>query len=323
MKTERWHAQRRTGIGGSEAAAVAGVGLYGSPLSVYLDKIGEGVPVEETERMRWGNLLEVPVGKEFAERNGVTRLRRGSFERLAGVPHWVGHVDFTGDHPEDGPVVIEVKVTDRASEWMDDDVDRIPMQYFLQVQHYLALEGVNVGHLAVLVEGNELRSWRIERDEEVLAGLAETYADFWQHVTDRVPPEPDGSEATAEALRRMYPRDDGSERVATPEEASYVDRVLAARQMVREAETERDRWEAFLKAAMGHTTRLVVPSGSVSWKQNRDSVGTNWEAVAKAYRQVIESNQIDVDADTIESIHQYTKAGARPLRVSMKGDRDA
>ena len=52
MTREDWLQERRRGIGGSEAAAILGLSPWATPLDVYLDKIGEGEEVEETEAMQ-------------------------------------------------------------------------------------------------------------------------------------------------------------------------------------------------------------------------------------------------------------------------------
>ena len=68
MERDQWLKERKTGIGGSEAAAIMGLDPNRSALSVYLDKIGEGVPVEENERMHWGTMLEREIALEYKRR---------------------------------------------------------------------------------------------------------------------------------------------------------------------------------------------------------------------------------------------------------------
>lgn len=70
MDREQWLEERKKGIGGSEAAAIMGLDKNRSALAVYLDKIGEGVSVEENERMHWGTMLEEQIALEYERRNG-------------------------------------------------------------------------------------------------------------------------------------------------------------------------------------------------------------------------------------------------------------
>jgi len=315
---------RRSYIGGGDAAAIAGVGLWGSPYSVWAYKTG-ATPEEDreiTERMQWGLLLEQPVAQEWARREGVTELRKAVFRRHQTIPYIAGHPDFMGVHPVDGKVLIETKLSDRASEWEGEDGDQIPLQYFLQVQHYLLITGLRVGYLVVLVRGNALRSYRIERDDEIIAGLIETYAEFWQRVHSGEAPEVDGHDATAEALRRRYPRGEDSEIVADLPAVGLIESLLEVRRALKDEEERERLIVGRIKDRMGTVARLVAPGVVVSWKNNKDSSKTDWASVAKAYRSIIEGASIDTiaDLDTIESIHTNTIPGARVFRVTAKAE---
>lgn len=321
-------AHRATYIGGSDAAAVAGVGLWGSPYSVWLSKVDPGEPSEPSERMRWGSLLEETIGKEWARQNGITNLRRGRFQRHLAVPYIGGHPDFTGDHPTDGKIVIEVKASDRASDWEDE----VPIQYFLQVQHYLLVTGRPFGYLVVLLRGSELRSFRIGWDDDVISGLLETYRDFWSLVESKTPPPVDGHDATAEALKRRHPRSEDSEMVGDVLDQMLVRSWIEARKAKTEAVTAETEASNRLKERMGNVARLIVPGVTVSWKSNKPSVVTNWEAVAKAYRQMYEQARAEhgpvgvwitsAGLDAIESIHTDTVDGARVFRVTVKSEEE-
>ncbi len=76
MLTAEQHENRATGIGGSDAAAVCGLNPYKSPVDVYLEKVGAAAPVDETERMFWGNKLEDVVADVYSDRTGRKVRRR-------------------------------------------------------------------------------------------------------------------------------------------------------------------------------------------------------------------------------------------------------
>lgn len=332
---ELFDARRRTGIGGSDAAAVVGVGTWGSPLSVWMDKRGLSAPLDETEPMRWGRILQDPIGRAWGALEAITDLRAGTFRRHASIPYVIGHPDFLGTHPIDGPIVIETKNLQEAPE--DEEGEVASLQYLLQVIHYLILTGRPVGYLVALIRGNRLRSWRIEADPDVGAGLLETYADFWRHVQEGIPPEPDGSEASADALKRLYPRhQEGLEMVATPEDQRLISDLLEVRQSLAAIEREEDELTNRIKAHMGKAERLLFPGGSVSWRTNKDGSRIDWQAVAGVYRSLIESYRgsasgrmgkddlgalqaiLSTNLDTIEGLYSVTVEGARPFRVTAK-----
>src|SRR6185437_1023395 len=67
---EEWLAARQSGIGSSEAATACGINPYDTPLSLYLRKIGQGEPIEETAAMRWGSRLEPVIADAYSEETG-------------------------------------------------------------------------------------------------------------------------------------------------------------------------------------------------------------------------------------------------------------
>ena len=67
MSRDEWLALRRLAIGGSDAAAICGASPYSSAIDVFADKLGLKEPVQESESMMLGNILEPHVAKPFEE----------------------------------------------------------------------------------------------------------------------------------------------------------------------------------------------------------------------------------------------------------------
>src|SRR5215469_14323159 len=63
--------ERRTGIGGSDAAAALGLSPWQTPYDLWEQKTGRAPPIEQTEPMLWGHLLEDIVRREYARRTGL------------------------------------------------------------------------------------------------------------------------------------------------------------------------------------------------------------------------------------------------------------
>jgi predicted phage-related endonuclease len=61
-----------------------------------------------------------------------------------------------------------------------------------------------------LVCGQEIRIYRIERDDALIARLIELERQFWQYVETDTPPPADGSDSAALALQCLYPHDSGN-----------------------------------------------------------------------------------------------------------------
>lgn len=52
MTEDQWLEARRAGIGGSDAAAIAGLSKWKTPMSVYLDKLGQAPQEHITSEAR-------------------------------------------------------------------------------------------------------------------------------------------------------------------------------------------------------------------------------------------------------------------------------
>jgi predicted phage-related endonuclease len=112
-----------------------------------------------------------------------------------------------------------------------------------------------------LLGGNRLVWRRIERNEGFISALSTQLAVFWRHVEHRKPPPIDGSKATREALKRLYPHDTGEE-IGLPLEADMWDRGLAnANTDVAAATERRDEAANKIKAAIGTASIGVLPGG--------------------------------------------------------------
>ncbi|WP_240491790.1 YqaJ viral recombinase family protein, partial [Acinetobacter baumannii] len=61
MDRTAWLELRNKGIGGSDAAAIAGLSKYKSPVAVYLEKTGQLEQEEAGETAYFGNKLEALV----------------------------------------------------------------------------------------------------------------------------------------------------------------------------------------------------------------------------------------------------------------------
>ena len=203
-----WLDARRTGIGGSDVAAIVGVSKYAGPTTVFYDKLG-ALPDQDNAAMEWGRRLETAVRGKFADEHPEFCVVDG--------PGLVAHPDrrwqlatvdgLASEGPHGAPfAVVEVKTGRCGSdEWGDELTDEVPLPYLCQVIWYLDVFGLDVGFLAVLLDGRDYREYQIDYDAE-LAGKLRGHAEaFWtRHVLPRIPPDPDGLEATAEVLALQH-----------------------------------------------------------------------------------------------------------------------
>lgn len=205
--------ERRSGIGGSDAATVLGINPYTTSYELYLDKLGEAPPEDENflkESRYWGSRLEAPVADRYAEETGYKIQKANNMIRSKEHPFMLANIDrkVVG---EDRRIGFEAKTAARADGWGDSGSNEIPPYIMCQVQHYLAVTGYDCWDLAVLIGNRDYRMYRINPIEEIIDQLIEAETEFWDRVTNKVAPEPDWQSAsTTRFLKNFYPGTNGN-----------------------------------------------------------------------------------------------------------------
>ena len=186
--SEMRHELARTGLGGSDAAAVHGLNPFSSQFDVWMTCTGRKDADEQSEPAEWGNRLESEVLRKYAEglvfpfmlvgrgRDGRVALyeRHGDkikivqssaverdwghlFETLRhpDYPHLMAHIDAVVINCETGQVVklIDAKTTGhfraQSDDWGDAESDEVPPEYIVQVNHYGGILAANGHPIAV------------------------------------------------------------------------------------------------------------------------------------------------------------------------------
>lgn len=271
---EQWLTVRRTGVGGSEVAAVLGMSKYTSAHEVYLDKRGE-LPLDRpqhpdlAEAAFWGLAHEPTIARVFSERSGLAVVEGPGTLAHAERRWMLANVDrYVLDEDAQPSSLLEIKT--RSAYQLDEWLDSVPDGPALQTHWYLAVTGYSHAHVAALLGGNRLLIHRVERDEALVEHLVALVGEFWQGVLDGTPPPVDGSEATEELLGHLYKVKAESVTVADPSEvAPLLERRRELK--AREARTADELREVDnrLKAVAGEA-EIVKTQGAVAftWKQN-------------------------------------------------------
>lgn len=300
--------RRKTGIGGSDVAAVLGLSKWKTPYQLWVDKTSDTVEENESEILHFGQVLEQVVADEYARRNHVKVQRRNRSYQHPEHPELIGNID----RYIVGGGILECKTADKftAHLWGENNSDEIPDYYLVQVQHYMHVTGYHEAALAVLIGGNEFRQYEVSYDKELAEFAAAKCVEFWQtFVVPRVaPPALPGDD-----LAEYYRDRSGATVTATPYVTQLVSELKETKQRVKEEETRADDLVRMIKVFMGENSAdtLLDAAGAklATWKQAKDSVqrSTDWEALAA---------ECGIDS---ELIRQYTtetiKPGSRPLLV--------
>lgn len=320
--TERWHDERRLGIGGSDIAAIAGLSKYSSPMSVYLDKIGAGERIEQNAAMEWGTRLEETVAVKFADEHPeylVGRKVEPDGDEFTfwhpELPWAYAHVDrqlysLDADDPQTPVAVWECKTAGRESKyhnWLADDGETfiIPESVMAQVQWEIACLGVEFGWLSVLFEGREYHEFLIERDEELIQYLLEIGASFWKLVETRTPPAIDASEATKEVLAILYRETVSDEIDLEVQGAILAQERISLKTQLKDTEARLNLVENQLKGMLGeHETGRADGSAGrfiVTWKPQSRAGNIDKLALTAAYPEIAE--QFTKPPTTFRQLH--------------------
>lgn len=200
LERDLWLETRRTGLGGSDAAATLNLSPYTSQVALYLDKV-DPLPDEDKEIFQAGRRTEPVIADWFRDTYNLLVVRAPIMLRSHRHPFMLANVDrFVYDDVADEWAVLEIKNVDRskASEWKDGP----PIHARLQGLHYLEVCGENFKRLyvAALVGGNKFIHYVVERDEELIATLVAAEEKFWTLVQLQRMPDVDGSDSTRSAL---------------------------------------------------------------------------------------------------------------------------
>jgi putative phage-type endonuclease len=264
----QWLAERRTGVGSSDAAVIAGVSPWKSLFALWCEKTGVAeIAPDESEYLEWGHRLEPVIAQKYADDTGRLVQDPGPYniQRHPSESWCLATLDRVLPGPPLGLLEIKTAANWKQDEWADGDA---PLLYLVQVQHQLAVYSTaEYASLAVLFGGQKFRWLDVPRNQPFIDALLAQEHAFWRTVETGVPPPPDASPRTRELLQRLYPRHEPGLVIPLPGEAIGWDenREEALRQ-IKYWEAEKLQSENMLRGALGTAERGVLPNGTVySW----------------------------------------------------------
>ena len=259
---DAWLAERRSGIGASEAAAALGLSPFETPLQLYLRKAGLLADAEETDAMYWGSAMEPILFDRYERETGRRVVERQRFLRSGPHPHLFATLDGVRD---DGlPVECKTISGWKARDLGDEFSDEVPDHWLCQAYMQMWLAGAGAVDFAVVVWGNtpRFRRFTVERTprvEQALAAILPRLHEFWGRVVRREPPAADAS-ADARLVPLLYPDPDGTTRLGDTA-VEVADRLESAREAAKAAQATADRARAELLLALGDAREGVLPDG--------------------------------------------------------------
>jgi putative phage-type endonuclease len=238
MSHEEWLEHRNKTIGGSDASAILGMNNYSSPYTVWAEKLGKLPPKEDNEAMRIGRDLESYVAQRFTEKTGKKVRRENNILHNPEYPFAHANVDRMIVGEDAG---LECKTTSSLNITKFKNGE-FPDNYYAQCVHYMMVTGCKKWYLAVLVLNKEFMVFEIERDEEEIAALAKSEAEFWRLVEANTAPMADGKEATTNTISILYP-ESNEESVNLFAYESELQQYMALSAQIKELEKLKEIYE--------------------------------------------------------------------------------
>ena len=316
---------RAKGIGSTDISQILGMSPYGDAFAVYARKRGlVDEPVKDL-RMRRGSYFEQGIAAWYSDETG-NKIEWWNKTIQHPTRTWqVASPDFfvlANDGPEGNDQRIGggdsklVNFTESYA-WGDPGTDEIPYHYALQMHWLMSTTEMPWWDVAACL-GEQLRIFRVERDEEIERTILETAGEFWHdNVLAEVPPPIGHSDTAARYIKQRWPRNVAQLREATPDEVALLFRYKNERAVYNEAKSRKDSLENEIKLIIGEAEGLRDPVlGKITWKRTRDTVGTNWREVAAQLHEELAEVKDAEPLSAYAELHEVViREGSRRLVV--------
>lgn len=271
MDRDNFLETRRTGIGGSDVAAIMGISRFKTPGDVFRSKVSKG-GTADNEPMQIGRWLEPAVLDLYAQKRGVTVHRVPDVLRHPDHPELLANLDGRTDEPR----IVEAKTAFDARDWGEEGSAEIPPDYFCQVQHYMLITGYPVADVPVFFRGersNTFRIYTIPADPVFQQDIKEICLRFWADTLAGIEPYPvTFAEMQANWIARQM--EAGGDIIpATPEAIDTIGKLRAIRADISTLEEVRDTLTNSLKKSMGPAEAIVHDGRNlITWKVQKPRV---------------------------------------------------
>lgn len=351
QSTPAWVDARQDFIGSSDLPVITGNTPYGTSIfSLWAIKTRlvppEPIDPDMQELFDLGHALEDDIAERYTVKTD-RRVRRANLMLARKDTPWASASIDRLSAVKGERRIVECKWVPHRS-WINDGPEPVPAAVQDQVQWQLWVTGYDVADVAVLL-GSKVYVYEIGPIDSYQADLAYIARCFRDLVTRGVPPPVDGSEATRKALTRLHPSVVAPDILPpTLESDALAAEWLVARREAKAATENEGRLANAMRSFIGDHQGVEGDTYRVTWTKNADTTKTDWQAVAKGYRRVLEAiaagevrdgSRIDIQAigddelavigglslgdeliDAIQSLHTKAVEGPRVLRARFKDE---
>ena len=276
-------ARRRHGIGASDIPALLGISpfRYATPMHVYMSKRGLLDERDDTPEQEAGRMLEPAIVRWFAVRHPDYTVTHNANSEIVSDPDepWRRAtpdgfvIADNGEEPLDAKLVGDYM----AGSWGATNTESGVAFYVVpQVNWQAGVMGADYWHVAALIGGRELRTYRGAFDQELFDKSSEAARAMWDRVQAGDPPPADGSDSYFDYLRAEHPgtpaTDRGGEaaiRAVGFDVDMMADTLLETTDELKELEREQKRLRQRLCEATGDHDGLQGHGWHSTWRANK------------------------------------------------------
>ena len=316
QKQRAWHEQRQTALTSTDSPKILGLSRWGSPRSVYLDKVTP-VPDSQPESSlsAWLGLeLEETIAKRFTQETGYETRRSTLFRRLPGYPHLAAHIDFQVLNRK---TILECKTRGDRKGWGPDGSEVVPADVWVQAQHQMLVWGAKHLTVGALFALRDFGLFHLTADTLFQKELLRRDDRFWMdHVVARVPP--DVIWFDDDLLSQQYPVDDGTMRTATPATDALIKDYRETQAEQADVEKRLATIKARLKEVIGQHAGVQGTNGTVSWRTDKPNPQVDHELLGQEL--MLAAARAGVSPEELKDLVNHATTKRDPRRVFLLKD---
>lgn len=276
---------RKTGIGASEVAAALGMApvSFGTPLSVFLDKISDDVNLmPATLLQKVGHALEPIAAQEYEEMFNTKLEKRDELFRHQKINCLISHIDY---FDAENATLVECKssIVPHNQAWATSD---LPVYVKLQCAHeayvFESATGWKIEKVDVpVILNGSIKVYTYEREPELETTLKELLQSFWEnYVVAKNPP----LAYTYEEASQLFQSVPGKTVVLSQAEMESYAEAKHARDSLKHLDKEFEKHKVILANAMKDAEVALSPDGEVLLTfKSHDRTTCNFKELQKQY----------------------------------------
>lgn len=184
--SRQWHAQRDKGIGGSDVSSIMGANRYKSVLALWEEKTHRVKPQDLSHKpaILLGNAMEPVLRTEYAYRHPQVDVVEPEYMLQDAEHQWrQASLDGVLTYPDGHCEVLEIKTVGAFSYAQWDD-GLVPLNYAMQVLHYMAVTGYQRAQLIALIGNQSIIERTVQRNDEAIAAIEDEVDRFWTRCVE-------------------------------------------------------------------------------------------------------------------------------------------